>query len=338
MICFLTLANGNSPKAAKRGFRNNDLNNTFMCSDIFDLFFRLANKTGNRTVLGTSGQQHLHQQHLQQQAAAAGTVSGSPLASTTALKSPHHHISVSRAHSFPKTSPLAIASDYQSRTGASSRTTNVTTSQGRFTNSSSFSASTSSSSQSQVSSSSSSQKISSGASHSATAAHTQSSRTAGLSSAATQSAVPPSVVTQAQQEKTGRRSPSHTHAHSPRSSRKATMERVAKHAAAISGLASAREAASASAVAPPPVAARSSSSNSGLSKQQQSHHSSSSSNPMPSAHSMLSTTATIVPPNKVVGATVDDFLPVGAISQLPSHRERDFKEFDRRDKEKVSVN
>lgn len=254
-------------------------------------------------MLGTSGQQHLHQQHLQQQqAAAACAANTSQLASPIAAKS-HHHISVSRAHSFPKTSPLAMASDYQARTGnqgTSGRTANVAVTHGRSTNN----GSSSSSSQSP------SQKISSGASHSA-----QSSKSSrGTSASSSQSAASPSSLVQAQ-EKAGRRSPSHTHTHSPRTTRKANAERVTKHAAAISGMATGRDPA-----VPPPVAARSSS------KQQPQ---SPSSNPSRSTHSMLTTNHTITPPNKVVGATVDE-LPLGAVSQLPSHRDREHP--DRRDK------
>ena len=263
-------------------------------------------------MLGTSGQQHLHQQHLQQQAAAAacGTHT-SQLAPPIVAKSPHHHVSVSRAHSFPKTSPLAMSSDYQVRAGnqgVNTRAPNVTAPHGRSTNGSSSSSS---------SSQSTSQKVSSGASHSAQS--TKSSRSVASSSQAAASASPNSLVQV--QEKAGRRSPSHTHTHSPRSSRKSTAERAAKHAAAMSGLASTRDSA-----APPPVASRTSS-------QQQPQ--SPSCNPSPSAHSMLTTTATITPPNKVVGATVDELLPVGAISQMPSHKDREHKDHERREKDKV---
>ena len=263
-------------------------------------------------MLGTSGQQHLHQQHLQQQAAAAacGTHT-SQLAPPIVAKSPHPHVSVSRAHSFPKTSPLAMSSDYQVRAGSqgvNSRAPNVTAPHGRSTNGSSSSSS---------SSQSTSQKVSSGARHSAQS--TKSSRSVASSSQAAASASPNSLAQV--QEKAGRRSPSHTHTHSPRSSRKSTADRAAKHAAAMSGLASTRDSA-----APPPVASRTSS-------QQQPQ--SPSCNPSPSAHSMLTTTATITPPNKVVGATVDELLPVGAISQMPSHKDREHKDHERREKDKV---
>ena len=247
----------------------------------------------------------MHQQHLQQQAAAASGATTSQLASPIAAKS--HHISVSRAHSFPKTSPLAMSSDYQVRAGSqgvTSRGLNVTVPHGRSTNSNS------SASYSQ----SPSQKVSSGASHS-----TQSSKSSRGTSSSSQSAASPSSLVQVQ-EKAGRRSPSHTHTHSPRSTRKSTAERVAKHAAAMSGLAGGRDVATT-----PPVAARSSS---------QQLPQSPSSNPSPSTHSMLTTTATITPPNKVVGATVNELHPLGAISQLPSHRDREHERRDR-DKEKV---
>ena len=259
-------------------------------------------------MLGTSGQQHLHQQHLQQQAAAASGATTSQLASPIAKS---HHISVSRAHSFPKTSPLAMANDYQVRAGSqggvTSRAPNVTAPHGRSTNSNS-SSSSSSSSHTQ------SQNVSSGASHS-----TQSSKSSRGTSSNSQSVAYPSSLVQVQ-EKAGRRSPSHTHSHSPRTSRKATADRAVKHAAAMSGLASGRDTAAA-----PPVAARSSSQQSPSSK------------PSPSPHSMLTTTATITPPNKVVGATVDELLPLGAISQLPSQRDREHRDHERRDREKEKV-
>ena len=253
-------------------------------------------------MLGTSGQQHLHQQ-----TAVTYGVHSSQLASSVAAKS-HHHISVSRAHSFPKTSPLAMVSDYQVRAGSQGvtrRAPNVTLPHACSTNNSS----SSSSSQSH---SSTSQKISSGASH---------LKSSGKVHTSGQAAASPDSTVQVQ-EKAGRRSPINIHPHSPKNLRKATSERVAKHAVAIAGLANGRDA-----TVPPPVATRSSSQ-----QQQQSP----SSNPSPSAHSMLTAAANITPPNKVVGATVDE-LPVGVVSDLSSYRDREHKDHERRDKDKDKV-
>ncbi len=280
--------------------------------------------------MGTSGQQHLHlQQQLQQQGI---HLSQNISPAVAAIKS-QQHVSVSRAHSFPKTSPLAMAGADYNQVRPGSQGINVRPPNVTISHASSSTKNTGSSSTSSHSHLSQNWISSSGASHS------QSSRSRANNNSGESSGLGASGSSRSQgsgDKAAGRRSPSHSHSHShshsPRAARKAA-ERAARHAAAISGLATPREGAGAntsaalSASAPPAVTSRSSS-----------HQASgSNSNPASMSHSMLTTMTTVTPPNKVVGASVDDAaVHHGAIPMLPA-RDRETKEQERREKDKEKV-